>query len=1095
MDSATPLDYVLFQLTPTRTRCDLVIFSGKKNEKLASGLLQPFISHLKSAQDQISRGGYSITLRPSTPQASSWFTKATLERFVKFVSSPEVLERFVTIEREIVQIESSVQPNEQPSVASEAEVESNGTGETSQGEDSKVRLQRILETRKAVLRKEQAMAYARALVSGFEADCLEDLISFANAFGALRLREACVNFLELCNKKSDDGMWMHEVAAMQASELPYFGKSGIIGEENLYNQDTMMNQNELASNSSANHDNGLASTPQMQLPIWQNHFPQQYLQHFPGPGFPQTRPFPGYVLPGMQAPPSYFPGNVPWPPNVDDCTRNVHHESKDSRKGKSSSKSKKKYSNGTNRKEDHGNENGDLSSGGDSDNYLEHKEKHSSKTIVIRNINYVTSRRNEDKDSSSSDSSSSYASDSIKRQIEQAVGALERPENRKKRNGTKRHISKNREGVENADMGTSQDTRNKNWGIFQDLLMKEPDSPNVRIQEEFFTTESLEDDDQSSPFNAQTEGLSKQHAPSNDSFIVTERDRHVEDQVHLQNFAAGETTYLVSRGGNTGEELVFANRSREMDSYSRATLSIGATDTMIIRSQKEEDWFKCNQPDLSSNRGFNVDNSIFVGDNTAEENKKDVLADDSFIVQTNSVGKTSDYQPTADIFMVSDIIGANQPKLEPVKSKVEATDVNEPDDLCMVLERDAAIDQVDAPWNPEMDYGNESHKTRPDVSQTNSVSLKLPQNVKAPNSRDRTPGEKGVRKETSSRNSMGSLARSKSEITSRIKKSPSVKSKSVKAFIAGAWFQYLCTFEYLFVHFYPLSHGISFPDCTSFMHFCPLTGRRKQKENGELALQRQRRIAERSAGTVSNRPTSNKTMKDSKRSMATPVKVEKPKYQGSTGEAEKLHKPICRSSTIDRLATARITHMPSKEPSRKTITRENGVVAGIEKKTNHQKVKPSDKSSMNKSKEVDDFRDIKELQTISSVEKIENHMISPSDTFVNEECDQMSNGRFSMPNEDQSVQPQDLKVSDAIQSVASAFEDVTSDDIASIKTKSEPSTCNALTSAASTMHENSAVSDEVKVETHHSRKKWITAGDSPQVTKGIRKLLLFGRKI
>lgn len=68
-------------------------------------------------------------------------------------------------------------------------------------------------------------------------------------------REACVNFLELCTKKSDDGMWMHEVAAMQASELPYFGKSGIVlaGEEKLYSQDTMMNQNELASNSAANH--------------------------------------------------------------------------------------------------------------------------------------------------------------------------------------------------------------------------------------------------------------------------------------------------------------------------------------------------------------------------------------------------------------------------------------------------------------------------------------------------------------------------------------------------------------------------------------------------------------------------------------------------------------------------------------------------------------------------------------------------------------------------------------------------------------------------------------------------------------------------
>lgn len=53
-------------------------------------------------------------------------------------------------------------------------------------------------------------------------------------------------------------MWMHEVAAMQAcspSEHPYFGKSGIIlaGDEKLNSQDTMMNQNEFASNSSANH--------------------------------------------------------------------------------------------------------------------------------------------------------------------------------------------------------------------------------------------------------------------------------------------------------------------------------------------------------------------------------------------------------------------------------------------------------------------------------------------------------------------------------------------------------------------------------------------------------------------------------------------------------------------------------------------------------------------------------------------------------------------------------------------------------------------------------------------------------------------------
>ncbi|KAF9620959.1 hypothetical protein IFM89_015781 [Coptis chinensis] len=111
MDSSTRLAYVLFQLTPTRTRCDLVVFTGSnKKEKIASGLFEPFITHLKYAKEQIPKGGYSITLRPPLPD-SSWFTKGTLERFVQFVSTLKVLERFVTIKNEITQIENSIQAN------------------------------------------------------------------------------------------------------------------------------------------------------------------------------------------------------------------------------------------------------------------------------------------------------------------------------------------------------------------------------------------------------------------------------------------------------------------------------------------------------------------------------------------------------------------------------------------------------------------------------------------------------------------------------------------------------------------------------------------------------------------------------------------------------------------------------------------------------------------------------------------------------------------------------------------------------------------------------------------------------------------------
>jgi hypothetical protein len=44
-----------------------------------------------------------------------------------------------------------------------------------------------------MLCKEQAMAYARALVAGFYPESMEDLISFADAFGASRLRSASIS--------------------------------------------------------------------------------------------------------------------------------------------------------------------------------------------------------------------------------------------------------------------------------------------------------------------------------------------------------------------------------------------------------------------------------------------------------------------------------------------------------------------------------------------------------------------------------------------------------------------------------------------------------------------------------------------------------------------------------------------------------------------------------------------------------------------------------------------------------------------------------------------------------------------------------------
>ncbi|KAD4178954.1 hypothetical protein E3N88_27545 [Mikania micrantha] len=366
MDSRIRLDYALFQLTPTRTRCDLIICAGDCKEKLASGLLEPFISHLEFAKDEVSKGGYSITL--SAPASASWFTKSTIERFVRFVSTPEVLERFITIEREIKNIDCSINTNALSDSQSIygldehfnksdafAHKHEDNTSDSLHEEDSRFHLQRVLETRKAVLQREQAMVYARALVVGFETDFLQDLICFADAFGSPRLREACLSFMELCNTKSNDRVWMDEVAAMQA-----YSHSQYAYTEDDFSQELRINIKN--GNFAAKNLNGSVdgTSHESQLP--------QYIHSYHG-GTMFYPPYQGYS--------PFYQGNPPWPSNVEDSRsrRRLSH---------------KKRSQELN--QDGNFDSSDSSSGSDS---ISHK-RNSSQKVIIKNINYITSARDED---------------------------------------------------------------------------------------------------------------------------------------------------------------------------------------------------------------------------------------------------------------------------------------------------------------------------------------------------------------------------------------------------------------------------------------------------------------------------------------------------------------------------------------------------------------------------------------------------------------------------------------------------------------------------------------------------------------------------
>ena len=63
-------------------RCELFVSTAGNTEKLASGLVKPFVAHLKVAEEQVAREAQSIRLQvESSENAGTWFTKGTLERF------------------------------------------------------------------------------------------------------------------------------------------------------------------------------------------------------------------------------------------------------------------------------------------------------------------------------------------------------------------------------------------------------------------------------------------------------------------------------------------------------------------------------------------------------------------------------------------------------------------------------------------------------------------------------------------------------------------------------------------------------------------------------------------------------------------------------------------------------------------------------------------------------------------------------------------------------------------------------------------------------------------------------------------------------
>ncbi|KAG8385586.1 hypothetical protein BUALT_Bualt03G0060600 [Buddleja alternifolia] len=817
MDSKALLDYALFQLTPTRTRCDLIVFSGKKNEKLASGLVEPFISHLKYAKDQIPKGGYSITLRPpANGDDSSWFTKATFQRFVRFVSTPEILERIVRIEREILQIDSSTEEAGHPGAGSLSAADGIVKKSTNSSkliseeevhgaelrENSRARLQRLMDTRKALLQKEQAMAYARAVVAGYDMDTINDLIFFADTFGASRLRVACIDFKELYKKKHSDDQWMGELAAVQAcsmTDLSYMATSGIMLAGDNINSNGISTIPLVRTSSSepipdftntANSDGikGTEQTPNVQQQVpWMNQIP------------PYMYNFQGYPFHGMHPVQPYYPGHMGFPAPGGNVPSKNHQNHKSSRR-------KEKSSDDASEENDEETASSDSYSGTDSNDGKEHDKKQSSKgqtyvkknkkktskTVVIRNINYITSqRRNGEENETSEDSSSGTPSIdevSIREGVDNALASLEQHskshKNREKRgshaqNGINGyHDSRNDIDVEISDGGKV----NSGWDAFQNLLMSQEElnsselsklHPADSMDEHFVMRNSINglSHNTSNTLDLESEKIKIQHLSIDDSALVIKRDGENGGKARIVDFTNGEDIHpSMKKTLSEDENAIFSPQLEE----SRTNSLDFSSELSTVKNQKGgEDWFVVNSSGGSQTQaGFANQDALSyeTGFVQKETTKGTAVVDDSFMIESRSNDNYVSNWRT-DISMVADIDIAGRPENgSPTISRAGMSGSFEPDDLCMMLVRESQ--ESAASFTPEMDYEVEISFNEADKRSSLAKPVEEPvvNGKNGSSKKNGGPTTKNPGRDVRSKYLAGSLGKSKPDLYSKSKK-------------------------------------------------------------------------------------------------------------------------------------------------------------------------------------------------------------------------------------------------------------------------------------------------------------------------------------
>ncbi|XWS39167.1 hypothetical protein CRYUN_Cryun18bG0026800 [Craigia yunnanensis] len=742
MKSSTRLDSVVFQLTPTRTRCDLVISANGKTEKMASGLLNPFLAHLKTAQEQMDKGGYSIILQPDPSIDATWFTKGAVERFVRFVSTPEILERVYTVESEILQIEEAIAIQSNNNVGLSAVKEhqvrplesregSRTTADSSEEKaivlytpgaqppeangsavqegNSKVQLLKVLETRKTVLQKEQGMAFARAVAAGFDIDHMAPLMSFAESFGASRLRDACVKFTELWKRKHETGQWF-EIEAAEAmssrSDFSAMNGSGIVF-SNMINKQKELK--EAWPEISENNGKARAESSTDEKPPMDQQTPghQEYYQaQFPHPIFPPwpihsppggMASFQGYPMQGMQYYPNY-PGSSPFflqpYPSMEDPRLNAGQriqkwhslDSRDSHNGSDAWEMEREKS-----QDDEELEN-ETSRSPKPRKKSSRSDKKQSGMVVIRNINYITSKR---QNSSGSDLQTHSGSE-----MDEEDGDSEHKTSLRSSKGKESRIK----SIDREETVPGKETDGGHWQAFQNYLLRDAEGVEHRTDQGMFSVEKG------------ARGKRRPNRPGEDPLVFGGQEMGQFEEGNTTDMhkisasgsripkGSNDQSLISRRGGHSADGRIFMDgqtdlHSREIDgrrAYRRTT-----NDDYILDRQQNQSDFMYSPSDQLAVNGF--ERSSY----SLERRSSNNIDDDSYIVPFRSTSVTQVGTDDRNAINMDPEFSLSLQKAENISNRVGRQDNYEPDDLSLMLERGTEMGSIG--YDPALDYEMQVH--------------------------------------------------------------------------------------------------------------------------------------------------------------------------------------------------------------------------------------------------------------------------------------------------------------------------------------------------------------------------------------------------